>query len=75
MGKMNTIMKSKLLWVIAALLLFWAFPRPIKWAGRFFIAKIIPNMALIANIISTVPLNKIIGSRPEKIMAPNSEVT
>jgi hypothetical protein len=52
-------LKNKLFWVIAALLLFWVFPRPIKWAGRFLFAKIIPNMALMANIISTFPLHKL----------------
>lgn len=58
MGKPVSILKNKLFWVFAALLLFWIFPRPIKWAGRILFAKMIPNMALMANIISTLPLHK-----------------
>jgi hypothetical protein len=65
MGKPVSILKNKLFWVIAALLLFWIFPRPVKWAGRFLFSKFIPNMALMANIISTFPLHKLRKSQTD----------
>jgi hypothetical protein len=71
MGKPVSILKNKLFWVIAALLLFWIFPRPVKWAGRFLFSKFIPSMALMANIVSTFPLHKLRKSQTE----PDDTVT
>jgi hypothetical protein len=74
MGKPVSIFKNKLLWFIVALLVFWAFPRPVKWAGKFFFAKLIPSMALIANIVSTMPLYKL-GKKTPPGIAPPNEIT
>ena len=54
-----SILKNKLFWIIATFLLFIAFPRPFKRVGKFIFSKLIPNMALIASIISTLPLHKL----------------
>ena len=54
----SNILKNKLLWLAAALLLFIFFPRPLKYAGKFFFSKLLPNLLLLINIISILPMRK-----------------
>ena len=74
MQKAASITKLRILWVIAALLMIWAFPRPLKWAGRFLFSKILPNIALILSILSALPLNKLIESMPRDAATQNTNL-
>ncbi len=59
MDRPDSILKSRLFWIISAFLFYLALPRPFRAVSRFVFFRVLPNLMLIASILSVFPLHKL----------------